>query len=79
MVGRAHSFLAGPDSDPVVLADIDAALGEERPITAELLVYRRDGSPFWSQVGFVWGWGREELAVLEGPAHVLVALVAVRW
>lgn len=59
MVGRSHSFLAGPDSDPVVLADIDAALADKRPITAELLVYRRDGAPFWSQVGHA-GRGRGE-------------------
>jgi PAS domain-containing protein len=34
----------------VVLADIAAALDEGRPIVAELLVYRADGAPFWSQV-----------------------------
>ncbi len=78
VVGRAHSFLAGPDSDPVVLADIDAALGEERPITAELLVYRRDGAPFWSQVGLV-GAGEGGAGGPRGAAHALVALLAMRW
>ena len=48
-LGRAHSFLQGPDTDLVVLAEIEEALGEGRPVSAELLVYRADGSPFWSQ------------------------------
>nr|AML76900.1 putative LOV domain-containing protein [Ettlia oleoabundans] len=50
VLGRGHSFLHGPDTDPVVLADIAAALEEGRPIAAELLVYRADGTPFWSQI-----------------------------
>lgn len=50
MLGRGHSFLQGPDTDPVVLADIAAAMEEGRPVVAEILVYRRDGTPFWCQV-----------------------------
>lgn len=49
-LGRRHSFLQGPDTDPVVLAEIEEALGEGRPVSAELLVYRAGGAPFWSQV-----------------------------
>jgi PAS domain S-box-containing protein len=50
VLGRGHSFLHGPDTDPVVLADISAALEEGRACVAELLVYRADGGPFWSQL-----------------------------
>lgn len=58
MLGRSHALLQGPDTDPVVLADIAAAMDEGRPVVAEILVYRCDGSSFWCQVRRpVRGWG----------------------
>lgn len=51
VLGRSHALLQGPDTDPVVLADIAAAMDEGRPVVAEILVYRSDGSSFWCQVG----------------------------
>lgn len=50
VLGRSHALLQGPDTDPVVLADIAAAMDEGRPVVAEILVYRSDGSSFWCQV-----------------------------
>ncbi|KAL4431058.1 hypothetical protein ABPG75_006314 [Micractinium tetrahymenae] len=50
VLGRSHALLQGPDTDPVVLADIAAAMDEGRPVVAEILVYRCDGSSFWCQI-----------------------------
>src|SRR4051812_2662009 len=45
-LGRNCRFLAGPGTDSMVQARIRDAITEKRPVLAELLNYRRDGSPF---------------------------------
>jgi hypothetical protein len=45
----AHA-LQGPDTDPVVLADISGAIEEGSQATVEILNYRKDGTSFWTQV-----------------------------
>ncbi len=45
-LGRNCRFLAGPGTDGTVQARIRDAITEKRPVLAELLNYRRDGSPF---------------------------------
>lgn len=48
VLGRNCRFLQGPDTDPHVVAELRAALVEGRPVTAEILNYRKDGEPFWN-------------------------------
>lgn len=50
VLGRNCRFLQGPNTDPEVVADIREALDEQRPITATLLNYRKDGSEFWNEL-----------------------------
>ena len=44
--GRSPKVLQGPDSDPQEIARMRAALSRREPFTAELVNYRRDGTPF---------------------------------
>ncbi|WP_419730829.1 EAL domain-containing protein [Lichenicola sp.] len=47
IVGRNCDLLHGVDTDPVVLAEIAAAVGSGVGIRREILNYRRNGEPFW--------------------------------
>jgi PAS domain S-box-containing protein len=49
-VGSNCRFLQGPNTDRRVVAEIRAALDEERAVTATLLNYRKDGSQFWNEL-----------------------------
>lgn len=49
-VGSNCRFLQGPDTDRAVVAEIRDALVDERPVTATLINYRRDGTPFWNEL-----------------------------
>lgn len=46
IVGRNCRFLAGEGTDPAATAEIRRAIGRRKPVLAELLNYRRDGSTF---------------------------------
>lgn len=48
VIGRNCDFLQGPDTDPDTAAAIHAALAEARPLSVEVLNYRKDGSVFWN-------------------------------
>ena len=48
LIGRDGSFLQGPDTDPETAATIRSALAEARPLSVEVLNYRKDGSTFWN-------------------------------
>ncbi|ELY70921.1 bacterio-opsin activator domain-containing protein [Natrinema versiforme] len=50
VVGRNCRFLQGPDSDEDAIAEMAAAIDEDRPITVELTNYRKDGTEFWNEV-----------------------------
>jgi PAS domain S-box-containing protein len=50
VLGRNCRFLQGPLTDPEAVAELRAAVAEEREHEVELLNYRRDGSPFWNQL-----------------------------
>ncbi|HEU5267495.1 MAG TPA: SpoIIE family protein phosphatase [Jatrophihabitans sp.] len=50
VLGRNCRLLQGPDTDPRTVEQIGAALRAERPITATLLNYRKDGSTFWNEL-----------------------------
>ena len=51
IVGRSpEQLLPGEDTDVGVLNEIRAAIKARRGAQAELILYRKDGSPFWSQL-----------------------------
>jgi PAS domain S-box-containing protein len=50
IVGRNCRMLQGPNTDPVVVSRIGAALRERRPVTEVLLNYRKNGHAFWNEV-----------------------------
>jgi PAS domain S-box-containing protein len=50
VLGRNCRFLQGPDTDPTAIAEIRAAIAEQRECIVEILNYRRDGRPFWNRL-----------------------------
>jgi PAS domain S-box-containing protein len=48
VIGHDGFFLQGPDTDPETAATIRAALAEARPLSVEVLNYRKNGSAFWN-------------------------------
>jgi PAS domain S-box-containing protein len=49
-VGRNCRFLQGPATAPEALAEIRAALAEQRTLTTTLLNHRKDGTAFWNHL-----------------------------
>ncbi|WP_445005955.1 EAL domain-containing protein [Halomonas mongoliensis] len=50
VLGRNCRFLQGPDTDPVEVARIRAAVACHREVEATLINYRKDGTPFWNRL-----------------------------
>ncbi|HXQ81374.1 MAG TPA: PAS domain S-box protein [Opitutaceae bacterium] len=50
VVGRSPRFLSGPGTSKPDLLRIEAALRSRAPVRAELLNYRKDGTPFWVEI-----------------------------
>jgi diguanylate cyclase (GGDEF)-like protein/PAS domain S-box-containing protein len=50
ILGRNCRILQGPGTDPAAIAELRAALADERPTTVTLLNYRADGRPFWNEI-----------------------------
>ncbi|WP_020475454.1 PAS domain S-box protein [Zavarzinella formosa] len=50
MLGRNCRFLQGRDTDRETVRAIRAAIDARRPVTTELLNYRKDGTPFWNNL-----------------------------
>ncbi|HEU4561754.1 MAG TPA: PAS domain S-box protein [Longimicrobium sp.] len=50
VIGQTPRILQGADTDPAVKQQIHAALARREPVRAELLNYRKDGSPFWVEI-----------------------------
>jgi len=48
IVGRNCRFLQGAQTDRQAVQEIHAAVEEQRAISAEILNYKRDGTPFWN-------------------------------
>jgi PAS domain S-box-containing protein len=46
--GRELTFLRGPETDPAAVAALKTAFREGTDHTAELLLYRKDGTSFWA-------------------------------
>ncbi len=57
VLGRNCRFLQGPRTDRETVQEIREALAEQRPFQAEILNYRKDGTPFWNAlfVGPIFG------------------------
>ncbi len=49
-LGLNCRFLAGPDTDPLTVAMIRAALKNTTAFDGEILNYRKDGTPFWNEL-----------------------------
>jgi len=50
LIGRNSNFLQGPDTDPVAQKALRAAIAGGHHARATVLSYRKDGTPFWSEV-----------------------------
>jgi len=50
IVGRNCRFLQGAQTDRETVAELREAIAEQRPVSVELLNYKRDGTPFWNGV-----------------------------
>ena len=53
VLGRSPRLLQGPNTARSELDRIRAALTEARPVRAELINYKKDGSPFWLELEIV--------------------------
>jgi PAS domain S-box-containing protein len=50
VLGRNCRFLQGRDTDPKAVARVRRAIAAARPVTVEMVNYRRDGSRFWNEL-----------------------------
>ncbi len=50
VLGRSPRFLGGKGTSAAEIQRLEAALRERRPVRAELLNYRKDGTPFWVEI-----------------------------
>ena len=50
IIGRNCRFLAGPETEPGLTAQIVEAVREKRPVLVEILNYKKDGTPFRNAV-----------------------------
>ena len=50
IMGKNCRFLQGPLTDPQTVAEIHAALASITEFSGEILNYRKDGTPFWSEL-----------------------------
>jgi len=53
MLGRTPRMFQGPETDSAERQRISAALQAWKPVSAELLNYRKDGSTFWVELNIV--------------------------
>ena len=47
VLGRSPRFLSGPGTSGIDLTRVDSALRARKTVRAELLNYKKDGTPFW--------------------------------
>lgn len=50
VLGRNCRFLQGKGTLPAAVAEIRAAVAENKECTVEILNYKKDGTPFWNQL-----------------------------
>lgn len=49
-LGRNCRYLQGEESSPEVVQSMREAIDAERPVSVELINYRKNGEPFWNRV-----------------------------
>lgn len=47
---KPGDFLQGPDTDPASVGKIASAIADQQSVSAELINYHKDGSPYWVDV-----------------------------
>ncbi len=50
VLGRSPRFLQGPDTQREALDAIRAAMQAWKPVTVELVNYKKDGTPYWAEI-----------------------------
>ncbi|WP_132061324.1 PAS domain-containing protein [Halorussus amylolyticus] len=50
VLGRNCRLLQGPETEDAPVAAMREAIRDERPVTVDVLNYRKDGTPFWNHV-----------------------------
>jgi len=85
MSGRPYSILQGVDSDVNAIQRLKQALDNQTPFEVELLNYRKDGTPFWSELSITPMFDtqgalcqfvavqRDVTALVQGKAQLLLA------
>ncbi|MCR6631114.1 MAG: PAS domain S-box protein [Magnetospirillum sp.] len=68
LLGRNLRMLQGRDTDPATVATVHWAVVEGRPLSVELLNYRKDGKPFWMKL---------DMRPIRDAAGTLTAFVGV--
>lgn len=68
LLGRTPLIFQGPDSDQQRLSELNGALKSARPFTAELILYRQDGSDFTALTRM------EPLNNIDGQRHFAFTL-----
>jgi PAS domain S-box-containing protein len=53
VLGLNCRFLQGEHTDPETVTEIRRGIEDERPVSVELLNYRKDGTPFWNRLDIV--------------------------
>ena len=49
-LGRNCRFLQGAETDPEAVSEVRDAIDNDRPVSVELINYRKNGEPFWNQL-----------------------------
>jgi len=53
VIGKSPRILQGPETSPIARRQIREALTAWRPVVAELVNYKKDGTPFWVELSIV--------------------------
>ena len=53
VIGKTPRMLQGPKTNPVELHRVRTALKQWKPVTVEVINYRKDGSEFWNEFSLV--------------------------
>jgi PAS domain S-box-containing protein len=53
VIGRNCRFLQGDGTDDQAVAEVGEAIDTRKPVSVELLNYRKDGTPFWNRLEIV--------------------------
>ena len=74
VMGRSCHFMQGPDTDPQTIAHMRACLENRTPFRGEVLNYRKNGQPFWNDLGIYPVLERGQLLGFVGVQHDVTTL-----